>query len=391
MWRATDTCRGPLFAHRRGGAAAPARAASACARSRRRRAAARGSSRSWVETARSPRQRKEGARFWREASASRVGFLRLSVLCLVISILPFQSQEEKRKTATALSHRARCSSSRPRALDPRSPTPSLFGGQLAASCVCRLLGAFRGDHGHHGRAHARRRRPRALRRRPFWDILLRRTATHGKLRGLLNSWLAHSMEEDERGARGGWSREPSSSGIYDAAPATDAPLSMAFEPEHSLVVREVISAQRLQGGGGGGGVHPPAPRDGAQDDDASQLAAASSEASTSEAGASEAAPTATASSSTAKSRRRSGNVTRRSSPNIDAGSRSSSAPSLDSGRGLDGADAWSWRRTKSNGELLRSPALEQRRPTPRRASRRRRPGPPTTPPPTTTRRPPRRR
>ena len=78
----------------------------------------------------------------------------------------------------------------------------------------------------------------------FWDILLRRTATHGKLRGLLNSWLAHSMEEDERGARGGWSREPSSSGIYDAAPATDAPLSMAFEPEHSLVVREVISAQR---------------------------------------------------------------------------------------------------------------------------------------------------
>ena len=101
---------------------------------------------------------------------------------------------------------------------------------------------------------------------------------------------------------------------------------MAFEPEHSLVVREVISAQRLQGGGGGGGVHPPAPRDGAQDDDASQLAAASSEASTSEAGASEAAPTATASSSTGEIEEAlSGNVTRRSSPNIDAGSRSSSA------------------------------------------------------------------
>ena len=198
----------------------------------------------------------------------------------------------------------------------------------------------------------------------FWDILLRRTATHGKLRGLLNSWLAHSMEEDERGARGGWSREPSSSGIYDAAPATDAPLSMAFEPEHSLVVREVISAQRLQGGGGGGGVHPPAPRDGAQDDDASasQLAAASSEAASSEAGASEAAPTATASSSTGEIEEAlSGNVTRRSSPNIDAGSRSSSAPSLDSGRGLDGADAWSWRRTKSNSELLHALAskLEQ--------------------------------
>ena len=198
----------------------------------------------------------------------------------------------------------------------------------------------------------------------FWDILLRRTATHGKLRGLLNSWLAHSMEEDERGARGGWSREPSSSGIYDAAPATDAPLSMAFEPEHSLVVREVISAQRLQGGGGGGGVHPPAPRDGAQDDgaSASQLAAASSEAASSEAGASEAAPTATASSSTGEIEEAlSGNVTRRSSPNIDAGSRSSSAPSLDSGRGLDGADAWSWRRTKSNSELLHALAskLEQ--------------------------------
>ena len=198
----------------------------------------------------------------------------------------------------------------------------------------------------------------------FWDILLRRTATHGKLRGLLNSWLAHSMEEDERGARGGWSREPSSSGIYDAAPATDAPLSMAFEPEHSLVVREVISAQRLQGGGGGGGVHPPAPRDGAQDDDASasQLAAASSEAASSEAGASEAALTATASSSTGEIEEAlSGNVTRRSSPNIDAGSRSSSAPSLDSGRGLDGADAWSWRRTKSNSELLHALAskLEQ--------------------------------
>ena len=198
----------------------------------------------------------------------------------------------------------------------------------------------------------------------FWDILLRRTATHGKLRGLLNSWLAHSMEEDERGARGGWSREPSSSGIYDAAPATDAPLSMAFEPEHSLVVREVISAQRLQGGGGGGGVHPPPPRDGAQDDgaSASQLAAASSEAASSEAGASEAAPTATASSSTGEIEEAlSGNVTRRSSPNIDAGSRSSSAPSLDSGRGLDGADAWSWRRTKSNSELLHALAskLEQ--------------------------------
>ena len=109
-------------------------------------------------------------------------------------------------------------------------------------------------------------------------------------------------------------------------------------------------------------MHPPAPRDGAQDDDASQLAAASSEASTSEAGASEAAPTATASSSTGEIEEAlSGNVTRRSSPNIDAGSRSSSAPSLDSGRGLDGADAWSWRRTKSNSELLHALAskLEQ--------------------------------
>jgi hypothetical protein len=139
---------------------------------------------------------------------------------------------------------------------------------------------------------------------------------------------------------------------------------MAFEPEHSLVVREVISAQRLQGAGGGGGVHPPAPRDGAQDDgaSASQLAAASSEAASSEAGASEAAPTATASSSTGEIEEAlSGNVTRRSSPNIDAGSRSSSAPSLDSGRGLDGADAWSWRRTKSNSELLHALAskLEQ--------------------------------
>ena len=189
----------------------------------------------------------------------------------------------------------------------------------------------------------------------FWDILLRRTATHGKLRGLLNSWLAHSMEEDERGARGGWSREPSSSGIYDAAPATDAPLSMAFEPEHSLVVREVISAQRLQGGRRRRRRAPAGAARRRADDDASasQLAAASSEAASSEAGASEAAPTATASSSTGEIEEAlSGNVTRRSSPNIDAGSRSSSAPSLDSGRGLDGADAWSWRRTKSNSELL---------------------------------------
>ena len=33
-----------------------------------------------------------GCTILREASASRVGFLRLSVLCLVISILPFQME-----------------------------------------------------------------------------------------------------------------------------------------------------------------------------------------------------------------------------------------------------------------------------------------------------------
>ena len=37
-------------------------------------------------------QEEGGCTILREASASRVGFLRLSVLCLVISILPFQSQ-----------------------------------------------------------------------------------------------------------------------------------------------------------------------------------------------------------------------------------------------------------------------------------------------------------
>ena len=53
----------------------------------------------------------------------------------------------------------------------------------------------------------------------FWEILLRRTATQGKVRGLLNSWLAHSMEEDAIGARGTWSREASSSSLHTAPPA----------------------------------------------------------------------------------------------------------------------------------------------------------------------------
>lgn len=72
-----------------GGGAAPARAASACGAY----ASAAPSSSERVLTIMGANcavatQEEGGCTILREASASRVGFLRLSVLCLVISILP---------------------------------------------------------------------------------------------------------------------------------------------------------------------------------------------------------------------------------------------------------------------------------------------------------------
>ena len=196
MWRASDTCRGPLFAHR----AAPARAASACGAYA---SAAPSSSESETRVltimgaiARSPRKRRvhDSARGERVAVTiphrtthyssfsvphtidghkwRRTSRATSARTCTSSSATTTTSEKDRKGWRLESSPRFAflAASSFPpqssRSRDSTSEPEIVRRAARSLSCVCGLLGAFRGDHGHHGRAHARRRRPRALRRRP---------------------------------------------------------------------------------------------------------------------------------------------------------------------------------------------------------------------------------